>query len=316
MFDASFRTLFLSKKAKLSLKQNSLKLELDNANEPIYFPLCDILCIILESKEINITSALISALNAHKIIVFSCDSSHIPNGIFMPFNAHYRALKILNLQIALNAQNKAILWQQNIKNKINNQARLLEMLNKNQAQQLYEIAKNIKLNDSQNGEGQAASIYFSALFGAGFTRAQYLDENINALNAALNYGYAIIRGIFARGCAASGLNPLLGLNHKNQFNSFNLCDDLMESYRIFVDSLVFSMQHELENNLSLQQRARLAQILNAKIKLENTIYPLYRGAIISINSYLGALNGNNKLILPQFSSETDGIKLYEKIISV
>ena len=55
-----------------------------------------------------------------------------------------------------------------------------------------------------------------------------------------------------RSLCASGLNPALGINHKNQFNAFNLADDLIEPYRVFVDSLVVEMYQggELDTTLS------------------------------------------------------------------
>ncbi|MEZ4824079.1 MAG: hypothetical protein R2942_17400 [Ignavibacteria bacterium] len=36
----------------------------------------------------------------------------------------------------------------------------------------------------------------------------------------LNYGYAILRAIVARGLVASGLLPTLGIHHRNKCNAY------------------------------------------------------------------------------------------------
>jgi CRISPR-associated protein Cas1 len=48
-------------------------------------------------------------------------------------------------------------------------------------------------------KAQHAAIYFKALFGIGFSRTSE-----GGINAALNYGYAIIRGAVARTLALYG----------------------------------------------------------------------------------------------------------------
>ncbi|HRN56792.1 MAG TPA: type II CRISPR-associated endonuclease Cas1, partial [Agriterribacter sp.] len=57
-------------------------------------------------------------------------------------------------------------------------------------------------------------------------------------NNLLNYGYAILRALVARGLTSSGLLPTLGIHHRNQYNAYCLADDIMEPYRPFVDKVV------------------------------------------------------------------------------
>ncbi|MDE5602676.1 MAG: type II CRISPR-associated endonuclease Cas1, partial [Helicobacter sp.] len=238
MFDSAFRTLFLSTPAKLKLADKHLCI-LQEDKESVKIPLSDILCVIAESHQITLTNALLDAFASSKIVLYTCDSSHLPSGVFMPFLGHFKSLSVLQNQIKLKKQTKAILWQQIIKSKINNQAVLLQMCGKSESHQLESLAKSVHLGDSTNNEAKAAAIYFKALFGMGFSRKIQIfeEEKIGTINAALNYGYAIVRGIITRSLCASGLNPTLGINHKNQFNAFNLADDMIEPYRIFVDSL-------------------------------------------------------------------------------
>jgi hypothetical protein len=67
--------------------------------------------------------------------------------------------------------------------------------------------------------------------GAGFRR----DPSAGGRNAALNYGYAVLRACVARAVVASGLNPAIGIFHANRHNPLCLVDDLMEPFRPCVD---------------------------------------------------------------------------------
>ncbi|STQ85952.1 type II CRISPR-associated endonuclease Cas1 [Helicobacter muridarum] len=315
MFDSAFRTLFLSTPAKLRLENNHLCITQEQ-KENVKIPLSDILCIILESHQITFTNSLLNAFAYHKIVVFTCDEHHLPSGIFIPFLGHYKSLSILQSQIALSKQRKAILWQQIIKSKINNQASLLKMLDKDKYTQLESLSKSVNLSDSSNNEAKAAAIYFKSLFGRDFSRKIDLDNAIGTINAALNYGYAIVRGVITRVLCASGLNPVLGLFHCNQFNSFNLADDLIEPYRIFVDSLVFHMKEcgDLGDNLGLADRLKLTKLLNASILIDSKIYPLNRAVVISVQSLVKSFEKDYKLKLPLFEeNKSNGREVYESI---
>ena len=228
--------------------------------DEVAIPLSDIAYIILESPQITLTSALLDALATHKVTVFSCDSSHLPSGIFMPFLGHYRSLGVLQSQITLKNQTKAILWQQIIKSKIYNQSAVLKLAKPNENKtiaMLQNLAQSVNIGDSNNNEAQAAAVYFKALFGIDFARKKEGEISTNEIhsriNSALNYGYAIVRGAIVRSIASSGLSPALGLFHANRFNPFNLADDIIEPFRAFVDSLVVEMLEVGEfKNLAMQ----------------------------------------------------------------
>lgn len=321
MFDAAFRTLFLSTPARLSLQDKHLCI-VQKDKESVKIPLVDILCVMLESHQITLTNALLNAFAQYKIILFACDESHLPSGLFMPFLGHFRSFSVLQSQIALNKQRKAILWQQIVKAKIHNQALLLKMLHKKESEELETLAKSVNLGDSSNNEAKAAAIYFKALFGKNFSRkVQIFEESkMGTINAALNYAYAIIRGVITRSLCVSGLNPALGINHKNQFNAFNLADDLMEPYRIFADSVVVQMVEvgELEESLSLQNRVKLVSILQSAVIVENKLYPLTRAGVVSAQSVVKCLERENlKLKLPLFCEEkSNGREIYESVSDV
>ncbi|WP_290143197.1 type II CRISPR-associated endonuclease Cas1 [Helicobacter japonicus] len=321
MFDAAFRTLFLSTPAYLSLQDKHLCIA-QKDKESVKIPLVDILCVMLESHQITLTNALLNAFALHKIVVFTCDESHLPSGLFMPFLGHFRSFSVLQSQINLSKQRKAILWQQIVKAKIHNQALLLKMLHKKESEELETLAKSVNLGDLSNNEAKAAAIYFKALFGKNFSRkVQIFEESkMGTINAALNYAYAIMRGVITRSLCVSGLNPALGVNHKNQFNAFNLADDLIEPYRIFADSVVVQMVEvgELEESLSLQNRVKLVSILQSAVIVENKLYPLTRAGVVSAQSVVKCLERENlKLKLPLFCEEkSNGREIYESVSDV
>lgn len=99
------------------------------------------------------------------------------------------------------------------------------------------MADSVRSGDTGNTEAVAAAFYFPKLFGKGFTRGEECVQN-----AALNYGYAILRGSIARNLVMHGLEPCLGLHHRSELNQFNLADDMIEPYRPIVDLFVASQQ--------------------------------------------------------------------------
>ena len=88
-----------------------------------------------------------------------------------------------------------------------------------------------------NREGHAAKVYCNELFGKKFVRLTKQETDV--INDGLNYCYAIMRARMARIISGYGLNPLIGIFHKNEYNQFNLVDDLMEHFRQIVDVWVY-----------------------------------------------------------------------------
>lgn len=118
MFDEAFRTLFMSKPSKLSHKNNNLLIQ---DEKEVFIPLRDIHTIVIDTPQVTLTSSLMKELAKHKILVFFCDDSHLPSGVFSPFLTHYRNSAILASQLSLGKQDKSVLWQKIIQAKIQNQ---------------------------------------------------------------------------------------------------------------------------------------------------------------------------------------------------
>ncbi|MDP2173007.1 MAG: CRISPR-associated endonuclease Cas1 [Candidatus Cloacimonadaceae bacterium] len=61
----------------------------------------------------------------------------------------------------------------------------------------------------------------------------------DAFNAFLNYGYGILYSKVERALIIAGLDPYLGLLHKDNYNKKSFVFDFIETYRFFCDEPVF-----------------------------------------------------------------------------
>ena len=73
-----------------------------------------------------------------------------------------------------------------------------------------------------------------------YVRTWVSRGNDHIINSALNYGYAIIRGMIARSIICYGLEPSIGIFHHSELNNYNLADDMIEPFRPLVDLYVSS----------------------------------------------------------------------------
>ena len=281
-FDEAFKSVIIANEAKLTLKQKHLHIAQADNEAMLY--LKDLSFIILESPQITLTSALLSALAKAKIVLLSCDESHLPNGVFMPFLGHFNTSLLAKEQFSVSEQRKAILWQKIIQNKIRNQAFVLRHAKHDeQATELLNLAKSVKLNDSSYMESRAAALYFKTLFGKDFSREELCFEN-----SALNYGYAIVRAAVVRAVCVSGLLSWLGIKHANAYNQFNLCDDIIEVFRAFVDIKVLEFKSE-DDFLGKEHKKALIENLQSPVLINSQSLPLIRAINHFVQSFKNAL---------------------------
>ncbi|MGF0112819.1 type II CRISPR-associated endonuclease Cas1 [Streptococcus sp. SGI.013] len=254
-------------------QSEKMRLKLDNLlvikqGEEYTIPLSDISLIVAEGGDTVVTLRLLSSLSKYNIALVVCDNEHLPTGIYHAQNGHFRAYKKLQAQMTWTKEQKDRLWQIVTYYKINNQQDVLAMFEKNldTIQLLAEYKESIELGDITNREGHAAKVYFNELFGKDFSRETQKETDV--INAGLNYGYAIMRAQLARIVSGYGLNPLLGIFHKNEYNQFNLVDDLMEPFRQIVDIWVYQKLRE-QDYLKYEYRLGLTALLNARIRYGN-----------------------------------------------
>lgn len=230
----AYRNIIVTRNIGISVHNYQLVI----GNEDMCVPLEDINCLVLEHAGIMISSGVLQRLSENGCLVYICDEKHLPSTVVLPMARHSRHFKMLTAQLAVTKPRQNRIWQQIVKQKIANQAMCLKLCGKKNADQLYNMTKKVQSGDKTNVEAQAAALYFKSLFGNDFTRG---DDN--GINAALNYGYSILRGHISRSIVCYGFEPSLGINHHSQLNNFNLADDFIEPYRAIVDYFVYTQLH-------------------------------------------------------------------------
>ena len=250
----TWRSVVISRPARLKRDHYSLSIEQE---QTACVPFEDIAVIVLNHREITLTHPVLSACGEYGISLFATGDTHHPSGVFLPFLSHSRATRWLRLQIDLARPVAKQTWASIVRKKISNQASVLRMTGREGAERLDSYARRVRSGDVDNLEGQAAFFYFTQLFGKDFRRDQ-----ARFINAALDYGYAVLRGTIARGLVAHGLMPSIGLFHSSEQNAFNLADDIIEPFRPLVDLFVYRMVPQLDDELHPQDKVELVGILN------------------------------------------------------
>lgn len=260
------KTLYFGNPAYLSLRNNQLVIKLpeveSNDTLPENFkkqaevtkPIEDIGVVVLENKRITVTSGLLEALLENNCAVITCDSHSMPVGLMLPLTGNTtqneRFRDLLDASLPLKKQ----LWQQTIRQKILNQASVLKEKRGVNIGCMEVWANDVRSGDPDNLEGRAAAYYWKYMFPdiPGFTRGR---EGAPP-NNLLNYGYAILRAVVARGLVCSGMLPTLGIHHHNRYNAYCLADDIMEPYRPYVDALVVDIVNEVWSDVELTKEVK------------------------------------------------------------
>lgn len=260
------KTLYFGNPAYLSLKDNQLVIKLPevehNASLPDNFksksvvtrPIEDIGIVVLDHRQITITSGVLEALLRNNSSVITCDSKSMPVGLLLPLYGNTIQNERFRSQLAASLPLKKQLWQQTIRTKIANQSAVLVNCLGEESRCMQIWADEVRSGDPDNLEARAAAYYWKTLFVDinGFTR----DREGVFPNNLLNYGYTILRAVIARALVSSGLLPTLGIHHHNRYNAYCLADDVMEPYRPYVDELVFRLVKESKKELELTKEIK------------------------------------------------------------
>ena len=200
------RTLCFSNPAYLSLKNSQLIIKLPEvekndtlpesfkAKATTTIPIEDIGIVVLDCKQITITQGLLESLLENNCAVVSCDSSHLPVGLMLPLCGNTVQSERFRAQIDSSQPLKKQLWQQTIRQKVLNQAAVLEKCTGEEHKCMRIWANEVRSGDPDNTEARAAAYYWKNLFKGkvdGFVR----DREGVAPNSFLNYGYAILRAV-------------------------------------------------------------------------------------------------------------------------
>jgi CRISPR-associated protein Cas1 len=274
----------------------------DRTNQTLV-PVEDIGIIILDNNQVTLSHGLLSALLENNIAFITCNSSHLPAGMLLNLSGNNTQTEIFADQIESSEPLKKQLWQQTMTAKISNQAALLKEKGR-QSINMVRWAEKVRSGDPDNYEGRAAAFYWQNLFTPvlEFKRDRYGE----APNNLLNYGYAILRAITARGLVASGLLPTLGIHHHNKYNAYCLADDIMEPYRPYVDNIVSSIVENGEDfyELTPSIKEQLLKLPVATIKIAGEKSPLMVGMQKTTSSLAKCFQGEQRrIIYPEFINE-------------
>lgn len=206
-------------------------------------------------------------------------------------------------QLVFSYGHEAVVWIKNILlKKIENQQALILMMNcKNDVQErqvqrtinrLEDYRTKIKNIDGdivadiastlRGWEGIASKIYFEAM--NIFLPAQYQFEQrtqhpaTDIANAMLNYGYGLLYGKIEGALIKVGIDPYIGVLHRDDYNRPVLVYDVIEIYRVWIDYVVWNL---------LAQEVVTDEYYTMKEDGSCWLEPLGRRVLIqSINDYL------------------------------
>lgn len=260
----SFRTIVVTEQARLSYKNRFLVVK--KGLEESFIHLSEIDTIIVDSISVSISTYLLKELSDNKINIIFCDDKHNPFGELQSFYSRYNSSKKIVFQTKWSKKDKGKLWSLIVRNKILNQALVLQKIKNVNYSVLMEYMDNVCDDDKTNREGHASKVYFNSLFGKNFVRNDNDD-----INSALNYGYAILLSTVNKEIVNNGFITQLGIHHKNEYNPYNLACDLMEVFRPIIDSFVyFNSNRDFDMSFKLE----LIDLFNKSYKFNNKNYVL------------------------------------------
>lgn len=280
----SFRTVVITRQSKISYKNRFLVVKKDS--EERFVHLSEIDTIIVDSISVSISAYLLKELADNKINIIFCDEKHNPFGELSSYYSRHNTSKQIKEQIQWKKSSKDMVWKKIVENKILNQSQLLKKVKSPKNELLLSYIDEIQIGDKTNREGHAAKVYFNELFGKNFSR-----NDSNNINAALNYGYAVLLSTINKEIVSNGYLTQLGIHHKNEFNEFNLTCDIMEPFRIVIDNFVYYNQdREFDSSYKLD----LVNIFNNNFKYSGKKYVLKDIIKMYVKSTLEAITDDEK----------------------
>lgn len=287
------RTIYIGNPAYLKLKDRQMQI-IDPETRELKGTVTveDLGFLVLDNYQITLSHQLMVALQGNNIAIISCDAQHLPFGLMLPLYGHVEHSERLKVQMNVSEPLRKQLWKQTVEAKISQQMLLLKKLGKSH-EKMTEYLNEVKSGDSTNMEGIAAQYYWKQMF-EDFNREREGD----APNNFLNYGYAIVRSVIARALVSSGLNPTIGIFHRNKYNPYCLADDIMEPYRPYVDELVYHLYQSPSRpeELTREIKAELLTIMSCDVMMMQKLRPLMVAASTTTSSLYKCYTGDLRII--------------------
>ncbi|GIV35230.1 MAG: CRISPR-associated endonuclease Cas1 [Chitinophagales bacterium] len=218
------------------------------------------------SKGARISSDAVLLAIEHQIDVLFVDAVGTPQG--RVWSVKYGSIsQIRQKQVEFLYSEKAIQWVKEIvTEKINNQIALLLAFSPDDYSRAHNIIRHAinSMEDHKNKilkaegdtlhdmapsirgwEGAASKRYFQAL--AALLPEPYRFEKrtthpaTDPFNACLNYGYGILYGKVESALVKAGIDPYMGVFHRDEYNRPALVFDVIEKFRIWIDYVVIQL---------------------------------------------------------------------------
>lgn len=216
-------------------------------------------------KGAQITSdAVMLAVENEIEVIFVDKGGNVVGRIWSPKYGSISTIRKGQLSFTFTAD--ALQWIKGVLcRKIDNQQAMLLMMETKTAEEQNHVQKSInrledyrkKISDIKGEivsdvsatlrgwEGVASRIYFETL-------NLFLPENLrfasrsqhpamDLLNAMLNYGYGLLYGKIESALIKVGIDPYIGVLHRDDYNRPVLVYDIIELYRVWIDYVVYSL---------------------------------------------------------------------------
>mgnify|MGYP000908153006 FL=1 len=218
------------------------------------------------SRGAQITSDAVMLAVEHEIEIIFMDRSGNPIGrIWSPKYGSISSIR--KGQLNFTFTHDAVDWIKSvIAQKIENQQALMLLLNtQGNTKEDQEINKSIRrLDDYRNKvmhldgdvvndiaaplrgwEGQSSKIYFSTMNFFLPETFQFKQRSqhpaMDVTNAFLNYGYGLLYGKIEGLLIKAGVDPYIGILHRDEYNRPVMVYDIIELYRVWVDYVVYTL---------------------------------------------------------------------------
>ena len=304
----SYRQLLILTKCYLSIEKNSIKIKREDTFNLV--PAEDLAIIVVDCAECTFSAPFFNQCSKSGIVVLICGNKHFPISQVLPCNVHYRLYNILSMQMNQTTYFKEKVTEQLLKGKLLNQKRVMKFIEADdeKIEMFDEYIEQISGHDDINREGTAAKVFFNALYDQEYTRFE-----TDPINVAQNYGYSIISSCISRSLSLLGFNLCLGVNHSGLTNPMNLTYDFIEPFRALVDYYIYQNKTTLTDELNVQTKKELVNLLNIKVKVNEMIVTVQYAIELLCKSYLRMLEyGDEDLDLPEII-ETNFLKENESV---
>lgn len=217
------------------------------------------------AKGIQVTSDAILLALEHEIEIMFTEKSGLPVG--RVWSPKYGSISTIRKgQLNFTFSHDALVWiKEVLRSKMENQQAMILMMHTDDEEKKRACTKAIaRIEDYRNKiktmdgeivadvapqlrgwEGMASRIYFEALNMFIPTRYRFNTRTqhpaLDVVNAFLNYGYGILYGKIEGALIKAGIDPYVGVMHRDDYNRPVLVYDIIELYRVWVDYVVYGI---------------------------------------------------------------------------